>query len=1102
MTRRIGRVFLRLSAGVLVVLAALTGLLIWRAAEEPISVGFLLPMLEPRFASLPSGLRLEVADIVIAWDRHDHTIGLRAEDVVIRSQAGPALLHFPAVDVGVSPRALVHGVVALTAIEIKNPSLVVSRHRDGALTIAGADFGREHQGEGLDATAMARGIAEDMLGPEDPSRPLSYLREVGITGGSIIVNDAVLEADWRLPLVDFSFSRGSGGLVGQGRLHLAVGDAVARLDAAVSYADLKAADRTAADRAAAEPHRTINLSAAFTDLRPSSLADLLSGIDPALAELAALDLAFRGAVTVKLDPFAAVVRPLVTFRINGSAGVLSHHRFPEPLLVHGLQAEGRLDTEQKRVDLDRAIVMFGSADAPGPTLSLSGVVQEHKDHRTLAGAVTLERLAMAESNRYWPEGVAKGARKWVTRNIKDGMLDAAAAEFQIRVPHDPVQKVHVERADGTLSYHGLDVQYLREVPTVSGLTGTGVFDRSALYLKATDGTSENLRVPDVKVAITGLDRRDEVAVIDLGLEGAIPDALTLLNHPRFKLASKIGLKPLATGGSFAGRLKVTVPLITGVRLDDVGLHFVGQLEDASIQDIRHLPPGIRGSNGRLDLEVDTSQAHLAGSIEINGVPVQLDWTDAFSAEAPFATKASITANNVDNAARRALGVDLASFVDGPVSVAIEATLARGGSGTVNASADLTTAALALPFLSWRKEAGATGEVEAVLAIEGNRLSRLTRVRIDAGSLSAEGEGALDASEDQPDDPPDDPLGATGGWLDLDRLAFAGSVLKAVSVDWTADDIAVDIGGGTLDAAPFLARAEREGGLDGLGSRGRFSLTATNLGRLIFAEGRYLENVGVRLDRSRAGWEQIQINALVPAHLASSYGEVAAGPQSLSFRYGPLEGGSYPLLIRISDTGGLLRAVDAVDGIKGGYCEIVGRSEGAVPGSPMRATLSCQRITDTEASPMGKILNALSISGIRQALAGEGITFDQAEGDIVWHDGTVTIVSGEAYNSALGVTLEGRLGFDPHDIEAEGTVIPVYTINRLIGRIPLIGGLLNEGEGFFAGHFRVRGTLADPEITARPIKSITPNILIRFKNLFTKSPDRSSPADSGPLTGTR
>jgi hypothetical protein len=292
---------------------------------------------------------------------------------------------------------------------------------------------------------------------------------------------------------------------------------------------------------------------------------------------------------------------------------------------------------------------------------------------------------------------------------------------------------------------------------------------------------------------------------------------------------------------------------------------------------------------------------------------------------------------------------------------------------------------------------------------------------------------------------------------------------------------VDIGGGMLDVAPFVAAG---GAPDVTPKTSSFSLSASSLRRVTFAKGRFLENVSIRLRRSAFGWEHIELNALVPSQLASTQAGIAAGPQSFTFRYGPLaEGAHYPLLARISDTGGLLRAFDAVDGIKGGYCEIVGKSDGPTPGHPMRATLSCQRITDTEASPMGKILNALSMSGIRQALAGEGITFDRVHGDIVWHDKIATITSAEASNGALGVTIDGRLGIEPHFIDGRGTVIPAYTVNRLIGRIPLIGGLFNEGQGFLAGHFRVSGRLSDPEITAQPLKSITPSILARFKRLF-------------------
>jgi hypothetical protein len=82
------------------------------------------------------------------------------------------------------------------------------------------------------------------------------------------------------------------------------------------------------------------------------------------------------------------------------------------------------------------------------------------------------------------------------------------------------------------------------------------------------------------------------------------------------------------------------------------------------------------------------------------------------------------------------------------------------------------------------------------------------------------------------------------------------------------------------------------------------------------------------------------------------------------------------------------------------------------------------------------------------------------------------------------------------------VIPAYTVNRLIGRIPLIGGLFHEGQGFIAAHFRVSGSLSDPKVTAQPIKSITPSILVRFRKLFQGDDDRApyfgfGPEDFGP-----
>jgi hypothetical protein len=57
-------------------------------------------------------------------------------------------------------------------------------------------------------------------------------------------------------------------------------------------------------------------------------------------------------------------------------------------------------------------------------------------------------------------------------------------------------------------------------------------------------------------------------------------------------------------------------------------------------------------------------------------------------------------------------------------------------------------------------------------------------------------------------------------------------------------------------------------------------------------------------------------------------------------------------------------------------------------------------------------------------------------------------------------------------------VPLYTLNRAIANIPLLGRLLRgaEGEGAFAATYAVRGARESPEIRVNPLSMLAPGFL--------------------------
>jgi len=77
------------------------------------------------------------------------------------------------------------------------------------------------------------------------------------------------------------------------------------------------------------------------------------------------------------------------------------------------------------------------------------------------------------------------------------------------------------------------------------------------------------------------------------------------------------------------------------------------------------------------------------------------------------------------------------------------------------------------------------------------------------------------------------------------------------------------------------------------------------------------------------------------------------------------------------------------------------------------------------------------------------------------------------------------------VDFEGTIVPLYGVNQVIGAIPLLGDLLTggEGQGVFAFTYGIEGPLDDPRVTVNPLSVLAPGFL---RNLFFLEGDGQSP----------
>ena len=80
-----------------------------------------------------------------------------------------------------------------------------------------------------------------------------------------------------------------------------------------------------------------------------------------------------------------------------------------------------------------------------------------------------------------------------------------------------------------------------------------------------------------------------------------------------------------------------------------------------------------------------------------------------------------------------------------------------------------------------------------------------------------------------------------------------------------------------------------------------------------------------------------------------------------------------------------------------------------------------------------------------------------------------------------MTSNGVVDLGRDRLDLQGTIVPAYALNSIIGNIPVIGPLLlgGEGQGLFAANYQVTGSAADPQVSVNPLSALAPGFLRRL-----------------------
>jgi len=193
--------------------------------------------------------------------------------------------------------------------------------------------------------------------------------------------------------------------------------------------------------------------------------------------------------------------------------------------------------------------------------------------------------------------------------------------------------------------------------------------------------------------------------------------------------------------------------------------------------------------------------------------------------------------------------------------------------------------------------------------------------------------------------------------------------------------------------------------------------------------------------------------------------------------------SRELIINSNDAGLFLKTFNINKSGKDGEFVLHGNYDDTKVSNPLKASVTIRDMKLIKAPTLAKILNLASI-GIVSALSGKGILINKLKSEFTLEDGIVDLKKYEAYGPDIGFSNQGKIYLRKKEIDLEGAIIPMVTLNKIIGSIPVLGKILtNERKGIWSFVFTITGDLNEPDVKVNPIKTITPGFIQKFFSVF-------------------
>lgn len=1026
---------------------------LWMLYHGPLSVPFLKPYIIEALNSEQNAYTMDIGTVNLELVRSIQPLKIIAKDIRLKKNDDTLSANAPKLSLSFSVRALLKGLIAPSNIYIQNPHVSV-------FTTYGVEKNKENE-INIKKMSYYTDWFNDFLehyNAADKIYPESYINEIIIENATVEFHEVDLGQKWLFADMNIEFHRNYKNLELSADGVVDLSERMAGLSAAVYFNPEK---------------EKMNIKINFEDIITSDfISDIgagISNISVPLSGQVQAQINFNEMMknTNHLAQHIDQAIEKIDFNVKGTEGMVEFENNPHfNYKIDSFAFDGQILGGLDVIELKNTELTIGHQKAD-LEFKITGYkkyfLEKSLQDLKLVLNAKVNSLPMNDLARFWPRYFAEPAWKWCKESLYGGTYQNA--NFHFEWSNNPKnQTFELTKLIGKAGIEDGTVYYLEGMPIVSNVYGTALFGIGVIDILLDKGTSDGLMLDSGKVRLYDLDRPHNYISIQIIAETNVKDALKYISHPPLEFGSEMHINPENITGETHIDLGLAFELYQGLKPEEINVDVSADVSDVFLKDIT------QGKNLKLPnakVKVSSKNYTAQGQALYDDIPVTFDFKQDFDALNTSGGTFKLRANQEVLKKLQIQNVLLdPPYLEGFADITAVLKANSKTNPSIQISANLENTAIDYSFLGFSKPLKEKGEIEAQITVKNKKLYAVPHFRLSKENFSLSGNISTDKDFNIQT-------------INIENIK-GPKTSAAAKLDFAykpKKNIKINVSGNSYDLTELFAKREKTQKEKAKTEQtSDDDLKSVPNAEIFIAVNSLWTNPETPI-KNFAGSAVFKNDiGLDEAHLIGNYGSDKS--VKLTLDYTPKSNGEHYLSIDSNNAGSTLRVLRLYENMNGGILKIEAKKD-ASQNMIGHAKIRDFKIADTPL--LAKLLSVASFSGMVDLLKGDGLVFSHFDAPFSYKNKTLAITDAKMFGNVLGLTASGTVNRLTSDINIQGIISPAYSLNTMVGKIPLVGSILAGKDGtVFAVDYDISNTIDDPKISINPLSILSPNAL---KDIF-------------------